>query len=487
MTMDRIIVTESSDPWIRQIAGVAIVDATEYLTDPKWSRQRGVKVCCLPKTFQYQSIGYYVALLADARGHRPVPSVMTVQDLTGRAAVRLIPKSLEEIMQQSFESLQTDKFTLSVYFGQNTAKRHARLAKELFNLFQAPLLRFEFSRRSKWRLRKACTFGVSDIPEAHRPFVVDFANEYFARHQSVRTTQKSSRFDMAILHNPDEGDLAPSDSAALKKMVKAAAAAGIAAELITKDDAGRLLEFDALFIRETTAVDHHTYRMARRAEREGLVVLDDPQSILRCTNKVFLAELLEKSKVPIPQTMIVHRGNQDLVAQKLGLPCVLKRPDSAFSQGVVKAHTEQELHDHLTSFFQASELVIAQSYMPTDFDWRIGILDRRPMFACKYHMARGHWQIAKHTEAQDPTFGKFETLPIEMAPRKAVAVAQKAADLIGDGLYGVDIKESGGQFYVIEVNDNPNLDSGVEDKLLRDDLYLRIMESFVRRLEKKKA
>jgi len=486
--MDRVIVTESTDDWIQQITNVEVVDATEYLTDSKWSRQRGLKVCCLPSSFAYQSIGYYVSLLAEARGHRPVPSIMTVQDLTGRVAVRLLPKSLDEIIQTSLASLQTDSFTLSVYFGRNLAKRHDRLSRELFNQFQAPLLRFEFSRRSKkWRLRKATTLGAGELPAAHRPYVVDFANQYFARHTSVRSATKSARFDLAILYNPDEKELAPSDPAALKKMLKAASANGFAAELITKDDAGRLLEFDALFIRETTAVDHHTYRLARRAEREGMVVIDDPQSILRCTNKVFLAELMEKNKVAMPKSMIVHRGNQHLVAAMLGLPCVLKRPDSAFSQGVVKANNEDELNAHLKCFFETSQLLIAQQYMPTDFDWRIGTMDRRPMFACKYKMARGHWQIAKHTESDGPTFGGFETLPIEMAPRKAVALAQKAADLIGDGLYGVDVKESDGQFYVIEVNDNPNLDSGVEDKLLRDDLYSRIMESFLRRIEKKKA
>jgi glutathione synthase/RimK-type ligase-like ATP-grasp enzyme len=485
--MERILVSESDDDWLGEIADIAIVDATDYLTNPKWSRRRDVRVCCVPRSFHYQSIGYYTSLLAEARGHRPVPSVMTVQDLSGRSAIRFLPKSLEDAIQASFESIQTDSFTLSVYFGQNLAKRHERLARELFNQFHAPLLRFTFKRRNKWRLQKATTLGSSQIPESHRAAVVQFANEYFGKHQKTRSSVKRARYDLAILHNPDEAELAPSDPAALKKFLKAATASGLAAELITKDDSGRILEFDALFIRETTAVDHHTYRLARRAEREGLVVLDDPQSILRCTNKVFLAELLEKAKVPIPKTMIVHRGNVDEVARQLGLPCVLKRPDSAFSQGVVKAKTEDELHQHLNQFFEDSELVIAQAYLPTDFDWRIGVLDGRPMFACKYHMARGHWQIAKHAEGHDPAFGKSETLPIETIPRRAVAVAIKAAGLIGDGLYGVDVKESQGEFVVIEVNDNPNLDSGVEDKLLRDDLYLRIMESFVRRIEKSKA
>ena len=224
---------------------------------------------------------------------------------------------------------------------------------------------------------------------------------------------------MAILHNPDEGDLAPSDELALKKMIKAAANEGIAAELITRQDSDRLLEFDALFIRETTAVSHHTYRIARRAEAAGMVVIDDPLSILRCTNKVYLAELLTRAKVPIPPTVIVHRHNAETLASELTFPCVLKKPDSAFSQGVVKADNPDELRQRLAELFASSELVIAQQYMRTDFDWRIGILDGRPLFACKYHMARGHWQIAKHSgEGAKPKFGKCETLPVELAPEK---------------------------------------------------------------------
>ena len=78
-------------------------------------------------------------------------------------------------------------------------------------------------------------------------------------------------------------------------------------------------------------------------------------------------------------------------------------------------------------------------------------------------------------------------MPVELAPRRAVSIAVKAANIIGDGLYGVDVKESDGKFYIIEVNDNPNLDSGVEDAILREDLYRRIMESFLRRIERRKA
>jgi glutathione synthase/RimK-type ligase-like ATP-grasp enzyme len=39
---------------------------------------------------------------------------------------------------------------------------------------------------------------------------------------------------------------------------------------------------------------------------------------------------------------------------------------------------------------------------------------------------------------------------------------------------------------VIEVNDNPNIDAGVEDAWLGEDLYRQVMLEFLRRLEAKR-
>ena len=39
---------------------------------------------------------------------------------------------------------------------------------------------------------------------------------------------------------------------------------------------------------------------------------------------------------------------------------------------------------------------------------------------------------------------------------------------------------------VIEVNDNPSIDSGVEDQYLGNQLYASFMEEFLRRLEERR-
>ena len=180
-------------------------------------------------------------------------------------------------------------------------------------------------------------------------------------------------------------------------------------------------------------------------------------------------------------------GSLSTIGAGLGFPCVLKKPDSAFSQGVVKVENEQELHEKLKTFLSESDLIVAQEFLPTTFDWRIGILDQRPLYACKYFMAQNHWQIIRQDRTGPDRYGKAETLPVELAPRAAVRTALRAANLIGNGLYGVDVKQSGDHFYVIEVNDNPSIDSGVEDNILKDELYRRIAESFLRRIELQKA
>ena len=66
-------------------------------------------------------------------------------------------------------------------------------------------------------------------------------------------------------------------------------------------------------------------------------------------------------------------------------------------------------------------------------------------------------------------------------------IATSAANLIGDGLYGVDVKQVNDVAMIIEVNDNPSIDHGVESLYLKDDLFRIILEEFVRRLERKRA
>ena len=281
----------------------------------------------------------------------------------------------------------------------------------------------------------------------------------------------------------------PSNKRALKRFVEAGAELGIEVDTISKNDYTKLAEYDGLFIRETTALDNHTYRFANKAEKEDMVVIDDPSSILKCTNKIYLHDLLKARKLPTPRTEILYRDEAKRLAdlpQLLSFPIVLKIPDGSFSRGIVKVDTMERLKAAADDLFQHTALVLAQEFMFTEFDWRIGVLNREPLYACKYFMSRGHWQIYNHAAKGNAKSGGFETLPVREAPADVVKLALRATAPIGDGLYGVDLKQSSDRLAVIEVNDNPSIDAGVEDAYLGEDLYRRIMDEFLRRMERKR-
>jgi glutathione synthase/RimK-type ligase-like ATP-grasp enzyme len=481
--MASILVMERPENWPLEIPGAEVVLARTYLTDPAWSQRRGLRVFNVCRSYRYQSVGYYVSLLAEARGHRPLPSVATIQDLKNPSLVRVLSDDLERLIQQNLSSLLSDAFTLSIYFGENVAKKYQRLSRQLFNLFPAPLLRAEFLKKEDaWEVRSLRPIGAREIPDHHRPFVIQQTQRYFSGKTPPRPKPQTHRFDLALLADPKE-PLPPSNDRALRRLEEAAEDMEIRTERIARDDLGRIAEFDGLFIRATTSVNHFTFRFSRRAAAEGLAVIDDPESILRCTNKVFLAELLTRHKIAIPETVILHRDNLDQAIQTLGFPMILKLPDSSFSQGVVRVPDESVFRARAKAFLEGSDLLIAQEYLPTDFDWRVGVLNREILFVARYHMARGHWQIIHGDGSADTRYGGVEAVPPEEAPSDVLETGLKAANLMGDGFYGVDLKMRDGQTFVVEVNDNPNLDAGYEDRIGGKEIYRKIMAVFLARME----
>ncbi len=493
--MDTLVIVENPKLWRLPIQGAKVVSAKDYIRQEEYAKIKRAKVFNLCKKYSYQSVGYYVSLLAMARGHKPLPSVSTLQDLRSSPVLRIVSDGLQLLVDRSLKPLKSDEFELSIYFGRNVASRYDRLAQALFDHFPAPMLRAEFERQKngklgtngnsdsdlhpQWRLKRLSVIAWQDIPQDHEEFVVDQAQRFFQR--KTRSTTSRPQYDIAVLVNPEEQD-APSDEKALRRFERAAKTLGARCTFITRADYGSIAEFDALFIRETTRVNHHTYRFARRAEAEGLAVIDDPESIIRCTNKVYLAELFRTYGIAAPRSRILSRGTAVASAEELGFPVVLKQPDSSFSQGVVKVQDRAELEAQLEELFESSELLVAQEYLPSDFDWRIGVLAGKALYACKYFMAKGHWQI-QVSDGNVRRYGRVESIPLEDVPSVAVRLALDACRRIGNGLYGVDIKQSGKRFFIIEVNDNPSIEAGVEDAVAGEELYLALARTFIERIE----
>jgi glutathione synthase/RimK-type ligase-like ATP-grasp enzyme len=486
--MRNVIVADQEQEWF-DVPGAVVMTARRYLAQGESGLGGGVRMLNLCRTGRYQGRGYYVSLLGEARGQRPLPDVKTVEDLKSEARVQALSVQLEQLVDETLHHNESDRFELDVYLGRDPAQRHQTLAEQLFAKAPAPLLRALFHRteEGRWRLGVVQAIGLADIPPQHRAFLLEavkaFVAEAPARHPERAGT---GRPRLAILWDPNEPHK-PSNEQALQRLVRAAPLVGLDAELVEPDALERLPEFDGLFNRASPEVNGVTYEFVRRAESLGMPVIDDPESILRCLNKVYMYELMNRHRIAQPRTLIVQRGNVDQVVATLGLPCVLKLPDSGFGLDVMKIESEDELRREAERFFQVSELIVAQEWLPTGFDWRVGIYDRRPLFVCKYFMAPGHWKVIRVTEGEPLIEGKTVAMAIGEAPEQVIATAVRAANLIGRGLYGVDLKQVEDRVLLIEVNCNPNIDAGNEDQVLGEALYREVLGVFARRIAERRS
>ena len=456
--------------------------AEEYLTDPAYNQSRYQRIVNLCSCDRHQGKGHYVSLVAEARGQEVIPSVKTIEDIHTGLLLNLLARDIEPVLQSALPGAGTGAIEVDAYFGQDPDERYAAVSRHLFERVRSPLLRARFEPEgARWRIRALALLDPADVPAHRAPALASAIGAYAAGPQSARHTPRASRTpSVAILHDGGEAD-APSNGLALERFVSAARTLDLHAEIIDRNARDRLQRFDALFIRDTTNPGHYTYEFARHAAEYGMVVIDDPDSILQCNNKVYLHELFERYGIPMPRSALVHRENADEVAATLSFPCILKEPGSAFSRGVKKVDAPAKLHKALESLLEKSDIVIAQEYIPTPFDWRVGILDRRVIFVCQYFMAPDHWQVIKR-DAAGRVEGRTVALAVGEAPQRVVQTALRAANLIGEGFYGVDLKQANGGCYLMEVNDNPNVDGGNEDQVLGPALYREIMGVIKRRI-----
>jgi len=465
---------------------LTVITFDQYLSDyPKLGEPK-IRIINLCDTASYLSRGYYCSLLAESRQHRVLPSVNTINDLRYQDDAAERKQPLLSLIPKIMGNLD-EPIVLNIFFGWTPLDEWKKIARSLFERYASPWLKATLSRSENGVEINVESGNLSALSDGDRAIFYERLR-VFTEQVWRNPCRRQQRWDMAILYNPEEAT-APSDAEAIKRFVKAAAKVGIETELMRSDQLKHVSRYDALFIRETTSIDHPTYRLSRKGEMEGLVVIDDATSIMRCCNKIFLHDAFSYNGISAPGTLVVsgnRAGELDRIEAKFDYPVVLKMPESSFSTGVFKAGNREELKEKLGLMLKDSALALVQEYLYTDFDWRIGVLNGRAIYACKYFMARDHWQIYNHASiGKRNQSGGFETIPTFEAPKAVLDAALKASAIIGNGLYGVDLKQKDSHTYVIEVNDNPSIEHGVEDLYLGDELYMMIMQEFVNRLEKR--
>lgn len=464
-----------------------VITTSEYLARPRLFDSGRPKLINLSRSYAYQSKGYYASLLAEARNHRVVPTVETMLELREEKLYEHALPELEDELNRSARRADfkpEGEFKLLVCFGIVRDPRFEAFGRLLFDWFRAPALEVTVAPGERLAISRIRPRTLTRLANGDLAFLREALHRYTRREWRDPKARMVAKYDLAVLYDPNE-KMPPSSADSIKHFVRIAERLSVDVEPITRRQLAELAEYDGLFIRENTSIDNHTYRFARRAWQEGMPVIDDPVSMIRCTNKVFLMELLGSNAVPTPPTVILQEGGDLSEAMdQLGLPLVVKIPDGSFSRGVHKVNTPEEFRRVADELFEETDLVLAQKFLPTEFDWRVGVLAGEPLFVCQYRMARGHWQVVKYRPDGTSHEGGFRAFDLDQAPPQLIDIAVRAARPIGEGFYGVDLKQTANGIVVMEVNDNPNLEHGIEDSVGKDEIWIRLLKWFIDRFKK---
>jgi len=232
-------------------------------------------------------------------------------------------------------------------------------------------------------------------------------------------------------------------------------------------DISKIPKMDALFIRARTDPMNVTYVAARMASFHGIPVIDDPQSIQICSDKINMYSHLIRNRVSLPMTVFLSK--QDLTVEcvtrlfdEMDSPLILKEPSTSFSLRVERVSDIASFFRVAHRFFRLSDWVVVQQYIESKYDWRVGVLDGRLLYACKYTIPSVTFKIQASVNGHVVYCG-VESVPERDVPPHVIKLGLAAANAVGNGLYGVDIKNTNGDAYVIEVNDNPSIESGEDD------------------------
>jgi hypothetical protein len=269
-----LIVVERLEDWSSYLPSEHLISAQDYLENPPQDNAgQRVQVINLCRSYRYLGHGYYCSLLAEARGHHVIPSVKTISELTRKSLYGLALDDLDKRLEHALRDHpydETEGFTLSLYFGQTDLAPLQDLARQLFEAFPAPILLVEFRKRDNWHIVGIKTGALTRLRDHQQDQFAQSLDSFSRKIWRQPRSRRTYRYDLAILHDPQEA-LPPSNRKALDNFIRVGQQLGVDVELIEKKDYSRLAEYDALLIRETTSVDNHTYRFAKKAESEGLV------------------------------------------------------------------------------------------------------------------------------------------------------------------------------------------------------------------------
>ena len=232
-----------------------------------------------------------------------------------------------------------------------------------------------------------------------------------------------------------------------------------------------LAEFDAIIPRIAAHMTKYGTAIVRQLEMRGVYSASSSLAIARSRDKLRTMQLLAKSGVGIPKTVVSRNSTDidDLLEKNGGTPVIVKLARGTHGNGVVLAETKKAAKSVLQALYLTDDdgtNILLQEFVEESAgtDIRAFVVGGRVVASMKRQSLDDDFRSNLHKG------GEGVTIKLTEEERKT---AIKAAKAVGLNIAGVDMMRSNRGPLVLEVNASPGF--GVE-KVTRRDVATAIIE-----------
>jgi gamma-F420-2:alpha-L-glutamate ligase len=206
-----------------------------------------------------------------------------------------------------------------------------------------------------------------------------------------------------------------------------------------------------VLVRLGAGISRSELAVIRYFELANIPCVNSSNSINLVQDKFQSSEILSQHNIPVPTTMLVKTPiNNDLVAETIGFPCIVKVVVGSFGEGIYLCHSDQE-YRRIVEFADAlhnEKSLIVQEYLgdrPGE-DLRVFVINDTVIGAMKRTAPAGDFRA---NITHGGTGESYELTP------EIIDIALRTADALGLNIAGIDLLFDGDGFKVCEANSNP--------------------------------
>ncbi|MEW6027597.1 MAG: RimK family alpha-L-glutamate ligase [Planctomycetota bacterium] len=237
-----------------------------------------------------------------------------------------------------------------------------------------------------------------------------------------------------------------------------------------------LTSFDVVIPRIGIVGVDYALLVAHQLEFMGKPMLNSARALTYTKNKFLALQILCKSGIPVPETMMIRNPSRIKAAIKKlgGLPVVLKLFRGSQGKGVMLAENLSSVESILTAVWAIGFDVILQEYLKETKgeDIRLLVLGNEVIGAMRRRPAKNDFRSNVHQG------GRMKKVTLTAEEKQMALEATRA---LGLKLAGIDIMRTRKGPMVLEANGSPGFE-GLE-KLTRLNIAQRIVEYACRQAE----